>query len=239
MNRFWNSDEARIKLKICNIRHIETALLLEELGVDAIGIHIWKEDNLEQKINEYKWLNYGNSLNISKWLLTDIYDFEVLNRIIPKFPVDTLQFQGYQEADVITGLFERITNNIDPSIKLVKSVSAESEDIEAKKTYIKSLIDYCDAILFDTKWMGGTGVKNNPDNCRKLSADINKPVIVAGGITSDNALEFINHVKPFAIDVQSGVENLFTNLAGEKLRVKSLSKIQRLLEVIRNGRFCK
>jgi phosphoribosylanthranilate isomerase len=61
--------------------------------------------------------------------------------------------------------------------------------------------------LFDAYWHGvhgGTGTSFDWDLVAKRRSKV--PMIIAGGLTADNVAEAIDRVKPFAVDVVSGVE---------------------------------
>ena len=64
-----------------------------------------------------------------------------------------------------------------------------------------------DAYLFDTfqeNVQGGTGKTFNWDLLKGRKFD--RPVILSGGLTSENVVEGIETIKPFAVDVSSGIE---------------------------------
>jgi phosphoribosylanthranilate isomerase len=54
--------------------------------------------------------------------------------------------------------------------------------------------------------LGGTGEKFNW-NLALEAKRLGKPIILAGGLTSDNVRDAINQVDPFCLDVSSGVES--------------------------------
>ncbi len=66
-----------------------------------------------------------------------------------------------------------------------------------------------DAILLDTyhkAMLGGSGETFNWDLAREAKERFRLPLILAGGLTPDNVAEAIRQVRPFAVDVSSGVE---------------------------------
>jgi phosphoribosylanthranilate isomerase len=64
--------------------------------------------------------------------------------------------------------------------------------------------DDCDAVIVDNSH--GTGRAFDPEYARECVASSPVPVILAGGLTIDNAAEAIRTVRPYAVDVCSGVE---------------------------------
>ena len=54
---------------------------------------------------------------------------------------------------------------------------------------------------------GGTGVKHDWSISASIVAALRKPVILAGGLNPENVSEAVREVRPFAVDVSSGVEN--------------------------------
>ncbi len=68
------------------------------------------------------------------------------------------------------------------------------------------------AILLDSgnpnlqeKELGGTGRTHDWDISRRLKESVNLPVFLAGGLREDNVVEAIRTVKPYGVDVCSGV----------------------------------
>lgn len=74
----------------------------------------------------------------------------------------------------------------------------------------EDLVSYGEVVsgfLFDTfheKMAGGTGQTFDWQLLEKLSAP--RPIVLAGGLTPDNVGEAVRQVRPFAVDLNSGVE---------------------------------
>jgi len=70
--------------------------------------------------------------------------------------------------------------------------------------------DVADALVLDSTGedgAGGTGRTHDWERARALVAELDSPVVLAGGLTPDNVAEAVETVDPFAVDVASGVEH--------------------------------
>jgi phosphoribosylanthranilate isomerase len=87
------------------------------------------------------------------------------------------------------------------------------------------LLDAFDAVAF-----GGTGKKVNWEIAARIRDRINpRPLVLAGGLTAENVKDAILQVRPFAVDVSSGIE--------EKPGVKDVEKMIRFCEAVREADF--
>jgi phosphoribosylanthranilate isomerase len=82
---------------------------------------------------------------------------------------------------------------------------------------------YAHAILLDSRTadrLGGTGITHDWDISARLVKSISIPVILAGGLTPGNVYEAVCKVKPYAVDVNSGVEDIkgYKNFSKVQLR---------------------
>ncbi len=85
-----------------------------------------------------------------------------------------------------------------------------------------------DAIMLDTfnpVSPGGTGETGDWNVAREFVAAAKKPVLLAGGLTPENVAEAIRIVKPWGVDVSSGVE--------QRPGKKDLAKVARFIELSR------
>jgi phosphoribosylanthranilate isomerase len=87
-----------------------------------------------------------------------------------------------------------------------------------------------DAILLDTyheKALGGVGTKFDWDLAVEAKTRTNLPLLLAGGLTPENVAEAVRHVKPYAVDVASGVES--------SIGKKDYGKIKAFIEAVRGA----
>ena len=96
-----------------------------------------------------------------------------------------------------------------PHVKIVQVVHVLNESSVREAIAVSTMVD---AILLDSgnpnlsiKELGGTGRTHNWDLSKKIREQIDIPIFLAGGITSNNVVEAINYVKPFGVDLCSGV----------------------------------
>jgi phosphoribosylanthranilate isomerase len=112
--------------------------------------------------------------------------------------VDTVSFETYRELR--TAL---------PGISIVQVVHvAGSDAIDAAH----SIAPFVDALLLDSgnpnlavKQLGGTGRVHDWTISRIICAELAKPVYLAGGLNPENVAEAIRLVRPFGVDLCSGV----------------------------------
>jgi phosphoribosylanthranilate isomerase len=87
--------------------------------------------------------------------------------------------------------------------RVVRAVAADDPELARRHD------DVADALLLDTPAEdggGGTGRTHDWERAADLAADLDSPVVLAGGLTPDNVAEATRAVEPFAVDVASGVE---------------------------------
>jgi len=96
-----------------------------------------------------------------------------------------------------------------PGLKIVQVVHVQDE---AAVGYAHAYARTADALLLDsgrpdaeTPELGGTGRRHDWEISRRIVREVSVPVWLAGGITPWNAAEAIEQVKPFGLDLCTGV----------------------------------
>ena len=94
-----------------------------------------------------------------------------------------------------------------PHARLIKAVHvADWSALNAAR----SCEPYSDAILLDSRTenrIGGTGQVHDWSISREIVRLSKKPTILAGGLNEENVLDAIGFVRPFGVDVNSGVDD--------------------------------
>jgi phosphoribosylanthranilate isomerase len=96
-----------------------------------------------------------------------------------------------------------------PGIKIVQVIHVIDEQSVDEAIHISEMVD---AILLDSgnpklkiKELGGTGRIHNWKLSRQIRDNAKCPIFLAGGLNSENVRQAIEEVRPFAVDVCSGV----------------------------------
>ena len=182
------------KVKICGVTNVADALAAAEAGADMIGLNFYGQSprhlTLAQAVEIARALppfvmRVGVFVNPEEALVT---------RAIGECNLSLLQFHGDETSGFCTQ-FSLM------SMKAIRVRDAES---------LNQLAHYqTDAFLLDAhskSGLGGTGEKFNWDLAVEAKK-FNKPIFLAGGLTPENVAEAVRQVRPFAVDVSSGVES--------------------------------
>lgn len=206
------------KVKICGITNEKDALDAAKLGADFAGFLVeigFSEDTV--KIEEAKKIIKRLPLEVTPVFVTYLQKAEPIIEIAKEINPQVIQLHNMIELKEI-GKIRKVL----PKIKITKSVPvADGSALKEAKKYEK----YVDYILLDTKGKhgrGGTGKTHDWDISAKIVKEVKKPVFLAGGLDPGNVEEAIKTVKPFAVDVNSGVK--------AKPRVKDYEKMKLFIE---------
>jgi phosphoribosylanthranilate isomerase len=184
-------------IKICGILTLKAALCSIEAGVDAIGFVFAdsrRKIDIEKAANIIKALPSG----IEKvGVFVDMPHAEV-KAIAESLGLNLLQFHG-EESPEYCRLFPG---------KAIKSFAVKDPaDLLAIEPYRNNI----SACLLDTFQEGRPGGTGNAWNWACLAGKIEQvldgiPLIVAGGLNARNVGEAITVLKPYGVDISSGVE---------------------------------
>lgn len=205
------------KVKICGITNLEDARFASGAMVDYLGFIFTKESK--------RYIDPEKAGTIINWVegpeKVGVFMNQPLDdvNILAKFSgIDYVQLHG-QETVEYCQLIEK------PIIKAIHLNDASTQkEIEENVAIYSEIAEY---LLFDTSHegaFGGTGKTFDWSLLKNLVIDI--PFFLAGGVTPENSLDAIHRVKPYAIDVNSGVE--------EEPGLKDFEKIELLMTHIKS-----
>ncbi len=191
-------------VKVCGIANTDDALMVLDAGADALGVIIDVPVETPRKITVEKALEIKEAVKDRSHtfitvLMPDKID-DVVN-IVDEIEPNGIQLHGDETPEFIKELKESINAYIIKAIHI-----QEKPDME----YIRSITEHADMILTDTKigeQVGGTGKIHDWDIDLKIEEEIDKPLILSGGLNPDNVGDAIDKVNPYAVDVSSGVES--------------------------------
>ena len=193
-------------IKICGIRRQEDALLAAELGADAIGLLVGQKHNSPDFISAAVARGISRVLppSVEAVLVTHTKEIDELERLLQQSEITTIQLH----SQIAPSSVERLRHRL-PNVKIFKSVSVISADSVAYPEAFKKLVDgfVLDSVNLATNQVGGTGKTHDWSVSREIVMRYSEvPIILAGGLNSENVRSAIERVRPFGVDVNSGTK---------------------------------
>lgn len=185
----------RTRIKICGITRVGDANVAANLGVDAIGLVFYPGSPRFVNQEQAAKIIANTPAFVTKVGLFVDADKDTIQQTIAALAIDLLQFHG-DETPEFCESFDL------PYIKVCRI--QPGTDIKAYAKNYRSM----SALLLDSYQLnqfGGTG-ESFAWSLVPEATEFNKPLILAGGLSPDNIVNAIKTVKPYAVDVSSGVE---------------------------------
>jgi phosphoribosylanthranilate isomerase len=193
------------RVKICCIAGIEEAWMAIDAGASAIGL-VSAMPSGPGPIPEDLIAEIAATVppGVSSFLLTCLQDVDSIIDQQRRLRVNTIQICDR----LTTGSYQDLRAAL-PGISLVQVIHVTGP--EAVEEAI-AVAPHVDAILLDSgnqslaiKELGGTGRTHDWVLSRRIRDSIAKPLFLAGGLNPTNVAAAIREVKPYGIDVCSGL----------------------------------
>ncbi len=185
------------KVKICGITNLDDALLALELGADELGFNFYTESQRYISPKATRKIIDVLPPNVFKVGVFVNEPIESILKTAELAVLDAIQLHGDESYEYVRDLHSRTSVEIIKAIRIKPDFDwSEAMDFDAH------------AILFDSfskDEYGGSGKRFD----WKIAADAIMMIpylYLAGGLTAENVAEAIRVVKPYAVDVASGVE---------------------------------
>jgi phosphoribosylanthranilate isomerase len=185
------------RVKICGITNLDDALVAIDAGADVLGFNFYDKSPRYIAPSAAKDIISKLPPDITKvgvFVNSSLADVE---RIISSVPLGVIQLHGNEDADFVRRLITVTGSRV---IKAFR-VSAAFEPTIA--------LDYeVDHFMLDTdsRTFGGSGEAFDWEAAVRFK-ELYPTFYLAGGLTPENVCDAIRKVRPFAVDVCSGVES--------------------------------
>lgn len=183
-----------MKVKICGIKTIEDAKAAYDAGADFLGFNFVpiskryiKPETAEEIISHLRYKNIR---------FVGVFQNEKLdkvNKLINFLGLDYVQLHRDESMEYV--------NQIE-NTKVIRTITLPT-DFDVKEIINKMKKYKVDYFLLDRK-VQGVGESLNPDKVRQLTS--NFPIILAGGLTTENVASYVRLTKPQIVDVAGGIE---------------------------------
>ena len=182
------------RVKVCGITRVDDALLAVELGAAAIGFVFWPGS--PRAIDPARARVIAAALPPLVARIGVFVDQPVddVRRVADDVELTAVQLHGSESMEYVRAMMQ-------PVIKAVPVIRAFTpETVDAFPEEITVLLDAHDPIR-----RGGTG--QTIDWSIAASAAARRPVFLSGGLNPANIREAVAQVKPYGVDLSSGVES--------------------------------
>lgn len=196
----------RTRLKICCIQSAEEARLAIAYGADAIGL-VGAMPSGPGPIPDELIAEIAPTVPppVATFLLTQETRADAIIQHVRRTGVNTVQLV---DDDIHPEVYPLIRAEL-PAVKIVQVIHVRDGQSIEKAVRVS---DSVDAILLDSgnpraaiRELGGTGRIHDWNLSRQIVEQSRKPVFLAGGLNVENIATAVSAVKPYGIDVCSGV----------------------------------
>ncbi len=181
----------RTRIKFCGITRLEDFQAAQVLGVDALGLVFCPQSPRAIDVQQARTLIDHCGPFITSVGLFMNQDAGTISGVLEQVPVDLLQFHG-TESEQFCASFGR---------PYVKSIAMGSLTNELSESSYPS----ASALLLDSNELGQPGGSGKQFNWQTVPK-LDRPLILAGGLDSTNVGDAIKQLRPYAVDVSSGIE---------------------------------
>lgn len=180
-------------IKVCGITRVEDALAVAMSGVDALGLVFYEKSKRHVTPEQAQEIARAVPPFVSLVGLFVDASEAFIESVLEKVPLSLLQFHG-KESEAQCNLW---------GMRYIKAISMKSgvavQEIAAQYT---SASGY----LLDTYSPAMPGGSGEAFDWKLVPGNLDRPLILAGGLDETNVAQAIAKVKPYAVDVSSGVE---------------------------------
>ncbi len=195
----------RVRLKVCCISTLAEARLAVAAGADALGLvsempsgpGVIAEDLIAE-------IAAAAPPAVGTFLLTAETDGAAIADQVRRCGTNTVQLVDH----VAPGEYARLRANA-PRVKVVQVIHVEDE---CAVELARARAPHVDALLLDSgrprapvAELGGTGRRHDWSISRAVVEAVDRPVFLAGGLTPANVREAVAAVRPFGVDLCTGV----------------------------------
>lgn len=183
----------RTRIKICGLSTPEHARIACDCGADAIGLMFYPQSHRYLEPEQAGRVSRSVSAIVSKVGVFVNASAEFVNSAIEAAHLDMLQFHGTENATFCASF----------GLPYIKAVRMQADtDLSAAQSHYRG----AHALLLDSAADGMWGGSGEKFDWHLAHCRHDLPIYLAGGLDAYNVEQAVRSIRPFAVDVSSGVE---------------------------------
>ena len=212
----------KTRIKICGITRSEDVRAAVAAGADALGFVFYPPSpryvtaeavaELLQELPPFV-VSVGLFVNASK---------AELQEVLAKAPIQLLQFHGDETPEQCHALASAVNRPFIRAFRVKPDTSAQ-DLIECEKTY-RAASSFFNGLLLDT-FVDSFGGSGKVFDWSLIPKELAPLVVLSGGLNVQNATDAVRRMRPFAVDISSGVEL--------SKGIKDIAKVHAFVDAVR------
>jgi phosphoribosylanthranilate isomerase len=184
---------SRTRIKICGLTRAQDVQAVVDSGADAVGLVFYEKSPRHVSVQQAALLARAVPPFVARVGLFVNPSVEYVREVLAHVPLDVLQFHGEESPELCQQFGKSY-------LKAIR-VKAGVDLVQCASRYSGAQGLLLDAYVEGTQ--GGTG---ESFDWALIPQNLPLPVILSGGLHAGNVAEAIRQVRPYAVDVSSGVE---------------------------------
>ena len=198
----------RTRVKICGITRPEDGIAAAALGVDAIGLVFYAKSPRCVSIEQARAIcdSLPGFVTVVSLFLNP--DAEWVDEVLAGVPVDLIQFHGTEPAEFCCDFNRPYIKALGMKMGLTNQTDRVQIDrVQTDLAQKAALYPDARSLLLDSHGFGEAGGTGAAFDWNTIPAKLRQRIILAGGLNPDNIAAAIQSVRPYAVDLSSGVES--------------------------------
>lgn len=198
----------RTRVKFCGFTRPGDIRLACELGVDAIGFVFVPGSTRHVEAEHARAMRHALAPLVDAVALFMDNPADQVREVMRQVRPTLLQFHGSEDDAFCRGF----------GVPYMKAIAMGSALAQQHPGTLHSRYPAAAGFLFDSHGEGGLGGSGKAFDWARIPAGVQKPFILAGGLSSDNVFDAIQATLPWGVDVSSGIESAPGLKDGDRMR---------------------
>ena len=198
----------RTRIKFCGMTRAGDVRLASELGADAVGFVFAEGSPRRVEAREARLMRSALAPLVDAVALFRDNGTAEVREVVKAVRPTLLQFHGEEEDAFCRGF----------GVPYIKAVAMGGDSKPPSARELLSRYPAAAGFLFDGHAPGTAGGTGTGFDWARLPAELNRPVMLAGGLTPANVFDAVIRVLPWGVDVCSGIEASPGVKDGERMR---------------------
>lgn len=217
------------RIKICGVKSLDNALMCAEAGTDLLGLNFYPPSPRSITPEQARTITDGlrTALGDQCPLFVGVFvnaEADELARVMDVAGLDVVQLSGDEPLATVQALKGRAIKALRPR-DLAEALALTDQFAPHGTTDERLPSLLVDA--YQKKLYGGTGEQTSVEIAVAVRERVSR-LLLAGGLNPDNVAERVRAIRPWGVDIASGVE-------GDTPGIKDMAKVRALVAAVREA----